>query len=298
MIRPQNPFSLYDFLGYFIPGALGIYFLIFIYFHVDNGAFDKALFKQVFSVFNTHTYLPFVLVSYISGHFLSYLSSITIEKYSVWQHLYPSKYMLDITSKGYFYAKVALKRRSIGRVMNFLFILPVSFCDQIFGRFLNLRGLYLKSVDSVLQEILRNTVITISSKAKPTTIDDYNTWLSEDNFFRLCYHYALEHSSTHATKMQNYVALFGFTRTKTLIFSIVSWTFLIHLIIAYFSNQSTISIYNILYLFCASTFIAYTFYLAYNKFFRRFSLEAMLAATVTLNFPVRGFDQSSSQQIL
>ena len=88
----QNPFSIYDFLGYLIPGAVFLYGTLFIFEHIsplNDGAFGFNAANLSFE--KPETYVPFVLLAYVVGHFLSFLSSITVERYSIWAHGYPSK---------------------------------------------------------------------------------------------------------------------------------------------------------------------------------------------------------------
>ena len=91
----KNPFSLYDFLGYFIPGAMTL-ILIFIVYKggndiLNNQTFDISNFWNIHtctnlveiiskSVYNKGVVLVvFILASYILGSLISYLSAITVE---------------------------------------------------------------------------------------------------------------------------------------------------------------------------------------------------------------------------
>lgn len=47
-------------------------------------------------------YVPFILASYSAGHCLSFISSIFIEKFTIWTIGYPSKYLLGISPTNYF----------------------------------------------------------------------------------------------------------------------------------------------------------------------------------------------------
>ncbi|MFA6712186.1 MAG: hypothetical protein WCS33_05715, partial [Candidatus Caldatribacteriota bacterium] len=38
--------------------------------------------------------MAFVIISYVLGHALNYLSSLTIERYSIWSIGYPSRFIL------------------------------------------------------------------------------------------------------------------------------------------------------------------------------------------------------------
>ena len=94
----QNPFSVYDFLGYFVPGALFFYSLGIVARHSELLADLKLKFTQMIGNEPNQVsfYLPFVLFSYLVGHALSLTSGLTVERFANWCHGYPSKYLLQI----------------------------------------------------------------------------------------------------------------------------------------------------------------------------------------------------------
>ena len=87
----QNPFSLYDFLGYLIPGALFLYTaeVVVVSFEVTKVADYPNLLQMVKAVVEAmdnrlvmlswHTYIPLTILAYTVGQILSFLSSISIE---------------------------------------------------------------------------------------------------------------------------------------------------------------------------------------------------------------------------
>lgn len=95
MVNKQNPFSLYDFLGYLIPGALLIYAFLIIRFINRASKFDVDLLIENLSRVKLENIFPFIIAAYALGHILSYASSITIESYANWKYGYPSKYLLQ-----------------------------------------------------------------------------------------------------------------------------------------------------------------------------------------------------------
>ncbi len=270
----QNPFSLYDFLGYFIPGAITLYLLIFAYFHSESQCFNRESLENAINFFEKDIYIPFIIISYILGHLLSFVSSITIEKYANWMSGYPSKYLLGQPSECIFKPKLATIRRLIARIFVCLLIFPVFFFDVILGYVMNLRDLYIKEVSDVSKQTIKEAIFALYNL--PEEIDR-EQWLNENSFFRYCYHFALENSKTHGPKFQNYVALFGFTRTVTLIFVLFFWIFVWHAMEGRFSMEVSV------WLIVSSGITAYIFYIAFNKFYRRFSLETLMALSAVLN---------------
>lgn len=263
----QNPFSLYDFLGYFIPGALLLYILNCI----DWSGGILILINAIKLKLDNENYLPFVICAYITGHLLSFLSSITIEKFSIWLYGYPSKYLLDIKIKPYYNSNLSipdiLKRTLIG-----LFVLPIAFYDILLDKFLQLKILHGRSLDkNVINLILDNANKAYGNMlVKKSTL---NIDIKNDDFFTVLYHYVLERNKNHSSKIQNYVALYGLLRCITLIFVILFWTIIVF--------HSWIPIPNLDYfvLIAFVSFASYLFFLSFKKFYRRYSLETLLALT-------------------
>lgn len=84
----QNPFSLYDFLGYLVPG------MFLILFYINLSAYDSSLGLEQFlnsqPISELQNYVGFVVASYLLGHALAILSSYSIERYALWKYGYPS----------------------------------------------------------------------------------------------------------------------------------------------------------------------------------------------------------------
>ena len=83
----ESPFSVYDFLGYLIPGMffnLGIFLIL--KFEKYNFEICETFFKKIYALkdFKADEVFIFVLISYVTGHLISFISSISIEKYSIW----------------------------------------------------------------------------------------------------------------------------------------------------------------------------------------------------------------------
>lgn len=259
----QNPFSLYDFLGYFTPGAIFLYGCMAIFAHtqpninvLDFITFDRA-----------EIYIPFVLLSYTAGHLLSFISSIFVEKYSEWTIGYPSKYLLGFKADGYF---------SVNKFIRFLVALllaPISIFEWLLNATIKYRSTYAKPLDVLLQNIIRSkgNALIIDHSGQNSQPEGYSA--ATANFFLFIYHYVVEKAPNHFPKMQNYVALYGFLRTLTFISILFFWSLIFHVVDGYFS----IKLGGILLLL--SAILCMVFYLAFVKFHRRFSLEVLMALT-------------------
>ena len=245
----QNPFSLYDFLGYLIPGALFLYTaeVVVVSFEVTKVADYPNLLQMVKAVVEAmdnrlvmlswHTYIPLTILAYTVGQILSFLSSISIEKYVVWSCGYPSKYLLRQIPKGYvdieFTTEDPTLRRTVqklNRLLVFIFLSPISAIDQSLGRFFGIQREYSKPLDSLLRrslrrkihDFLRTNVLTSYQTEKEADPDPYPLPRDSD-FFRFIHHYALENAPKHVQPMQNYVALYGFLRTVSFVFVLLFW---------------------------------------------------------------------------
>ncbi len=266
----QNPFSIYDFLGYLVPGiilAIGIVIAA----SLQQLSIDpRGFLTKVFSGISVELYLPALIICYLAGHLVSYLSSVTVERYSVWTVGYPSAYMLKRKVQGYLYSedKGIVRVITIAkRLVIALALLPVVVLDLLLGVLLRFRKQQAKVLDDHL-------IQTVEASIKPiiqVVISQAKTNEQHD-FFRIVYHYVLEKCSNHVPKMQNYVALYGFLRTTCLIFIVLIWLLIINAIVIRDFGPSWMPI-------LISSLASYILYLDFNKFYRKFSLEVFMAAS-------------------
>lgn len=262
----QNPFSVYDFFGYFTPGAIFIFFFFWVF---DLSFVDIS---NGFGLTKAEAYVPFILFSYSIGHVVNFLSSVTIEKYALWTMGYPSKSLLGVDRNGYFHFDDNKVLRATIRVFIFIIILPVSFIDFVLGYVFKFRNLYAKPLDPLLIRVIKNKIeLVITTKGGVCDLSNFGN-AETTNFFNYAYHYAVEHAPNHLPKMQNYVALYGFLRSLCALSVIAFWMLVFH------DNGICVGDFS-LTLFLLSVF-SYFLFMAFVKFYRRFSLEAMMAVSV------------------
>lgn len=269
----QNPFSLYDFLGYFIPGALLIYLLLFIqYLENFNGQFVFLNFLDFGKDTNLEQLLFFVIISYGFGHLINFMSSITIEKYANWKYDYPSKYLLGIEKNEYWQ-----KSRKIGnlwRILLPILILPVTIFDLILGDLFKFKDFYTRKLDDFLIEVIKEKGnILVNMLFKNTNKKLQDSKIGKYDFFRIFAHYTFENTINHQFKLVNYVVLYGFLRVLTLISVIVFWYSLYSLIIL---KNNLIDFSTILFI----GLISYVFFMAFMKFYRRYTLEGFMLIAI------------------
>lgn len=271
----QNPFSIYDFLGYLIPGAVFLYGTLFVLGHISPLDNPFGFNATNLSFNKPETYIPFVLLAYIVGHFLSFLSSITVERYSIWAHGYPSKYLLGISPKGYFNVTQSVPTRLIVRFLVAAMLAPISVLDWLLGSKAGMRDLYAKRLDVLLIKVLSQRIERLIEGHAGVANSGSQGEANSHDSFRYVYHFAIENAPNHGPKMQNYVGLYGFLRTLTLISLAVFWIVVWHVMTTHLPCST-----GTLYIVLAGT-LSYLLFMGFVKFFRRFSLEALMAMAVT-----------------
>lgn len=273
----QNPFSLYDFFGYLIPGITFIYGIIFTtYSNYDLHIFYSLITRDE----NIFISIPFIVISYIAGHLLSFVSSLTIEKYALWRYGYPSKFLLDendppIPPK-YFTEKKFSINTLLKIVLPFI-LLPILVLDHISRKLLKRNYWNNRKLDSLSQQLIRAKSKSIYTSLSEGINVDFNKINFDGgvDWFTILHHYTFERSKAHNPKFQNYVALYGFLRCVSLLFVVFFWISIYTFIL----NEFTFN--NICWLKTSILFLLpYLFFLSFLKFYKRYSLETLMAMTV------------------
>lgn len=274
MEKKPNPFSIYDFLGYLIPGTVFLYGFLLVLRHVYAETISISSIANQLKFEKEEILVIFILLAYIAGHVLSFLSSITVERFSIWAHGYPSKYLLRVKRESYW--PRGDKTRCVIRLLVGILLFPIFVLDWLLGKKCGLRNLYAKPLDSLLIDVLRNKIEDLIACHAGIRVE--KTRHGEANqldFFRYAYHYAVENAPNHLPKMQNYVALYGFLRTLTLIAVVIFWELFSHMLIGNLPLGTSLS-----WIFLAAI-LSYVLFMAFVKFYRRFSLEALMAMAVS-----------------
>lgn len=231
-----------------------------------------------------------VILAYVTGHLLSYISSMTVEKYSEWTIGYPSRYIFEenrlpswrmglyLYFDRYYNPRI-IKNRSAEEVNNrarwtiriqrffvALFLLPFS-SIIILMVMVGMNDTFRKGIMADLARILRKKA---DKKLKALGFRRSSSLQYHGELFKLLYHYVIETKPHHRVKMQNYLALYVYARTISLSFVISFWaTMLIHIRLInsaqYWFSLLMLSIFSSL------------FYLAFVKFYRKFTLECYMA---------------------
>lgn len=281
----QNPFSLYDFFGYFIPGALVIFITLLLLKITDFNNIDQlTVIVNNDKTFQFENLLFFVIISYSTGHLINFSSSITIEKYANWKYDYPSKYLMGLKPDHAFLS--GSKRVILWKLLLVIFLFPVTILDLILGEFLRFKIFYTKKMDNLMIEFIKSKASSLLNQLgcpKTKRLRNYD-------FHRILAHYVYENSKNHQSRISNYVALYGFLRSLCLISVLFVWLILKRLYVKIYLSES-ISLYfeknkYLLIYFVVITIVSYIFFMAFMKFYRRYTLENLMLIAIDKNLEV------------
>lgn len=286
----KNPFSLYDFLGYFFPGCLAL-FIIFTICKTNEIYCDfvPSDYVNTFMDFLRGTekldllriLLPFIVIAYVLGHLISYLSSLIVEYFTNWTFGYPSKFLLhtdEQSSRSKFWKISSINKKEHcvkmgARIFICLILFPVTTLI-LYGRSVSkpLVNFITRSQDSYTVNCIEKKLYALASKInidKPPINLDFD-------YHRIVMHYVYLHYPACQKKVDNYVALYGFLRCTTLILCLftdfIIFMGIISILHAIFDGCICISWSSIILIVCLwiSSIVSY---LGYVKFYRRFTLE-------------------------
>lgn len=287
----KNPFSIYDFMGYFFPGVICsviIYLLIHFNGNVSELT-DIVQLKNALLASNTHFDLDksimFIVFSYILGHIVSYLSSLTVEIFAVKVFDYPSTFLLKDTPKNYSqllhdyfvtdaysstksskYIKIFF--RWLLKLVLMLVIFPISITTFTFGYLFDLNGWIARPLDGYLRDSIKTKQYRLANRLQ-INHPDVND--NKCDYHRIIQHYVYLNLPGSQKKTDNYIALYGFLRCISLIFSLAFCVVYIYCI-------TTIDIHadcdvNLCVMLVVTYCTSYLSFLGFMKFFRRFTLE-------------------------
>lgn len=212
----KNPFSFYDFLGYLFPGLVCVIFMKVIY-SMDSSVTIKTILDHgLVATFSWKDTVQYTVLAYVAGHLVSYFSSLTVEPYLIWSYGYPSKFLLEENYDKNFFE---INQR-VGRIGTYLWkslvcllIFPICIASILFGRILRFKYYVLKPLDSYLRENIINKIDSLLQLLKMTERNGHT------DVHRVLMHYNYEKYNNHIRKYDNYVALYGFLRSLSLLCS-------------------------------------------------------------------------------
>ena len=275
----KNPFSFYDFLGYLFPGLVCVIFLKVVY-SIDGEITLDSLFNQgLVTSFSWKDTVQYTVLAYVVGHLISYFSSLTVEPYLIWSYGYPSVFLLNENYNKNFFdinTKVGKTGTYCWKLLVCILIFPICLASLFYGRLLHFRYYVLKPLDSYLQQNINKKIDSLLEKLKLSQRDN------DADVHRVLMHYNYEHYANHVRKYDNYVALYGFLRSLSLLCSSI-FIFLFIAELKTIDSNNTIdwkAIFILSALFC----VTYLYYLGFIKFYRRYTLENLMSILVDDKF--------------
>ena len=246
-----------------------------------NGAItiDSIFNHGLVSSFSWKDTVQYTVLAYVAGHLVSYFSSLTIEPYLIWSYGYPSVFLMKETYDKKFY-EINHNVGSFGaycwKTLVCILIFPICLASLFFGRLLHFKYYVLKPLDSYLRDNINKKIDSFLSALK----------LSQRNrnadVHRIIMHYNYEHYTNHVRKYDNYIALYGFLRSLSLLCSSI-FVFLFIAELKTLDFHATIdwkAVFILTTLFC----VTYLYYLGFIKFYRRYTLENLMSILVDDTF--------------
>lgn len=275
----KNPFSFYDFLGYLFPGLVCVIFLKVVY-AIDGEITLDSLFNQgLVTSFSWKDTVQYTVLAYVVGHLISYFSSLTVEPYLIWSYGYPSVFLLNENYNKNFFdinTKVGKTGTYCWKLLVCILIFPICLASLFFGRLLHFRYYVLKPLDSYLQRNINKKIDSLLEKLKLSQRDN------NADVHRVLMHYNYEHYANHVRKYDNYIALYGFLRSLSLLCSSI-FIFLFIAELKTIDSNNTID-WKAIFILSAFFCVTYLYYLGFIKFYRRYTLENLMSILVDDTF--------------
>lgn len=278
----KNPFSIYDFLGYLFPGAFALIVVKFLD-YTDNPFCPYCFLESIRDLAQSNDKLTdtvfFILLSYILGHAIAFASTLTVEQFANWRYGYPSSFILGISTqyfkKPIYPANTSLWGKAkvfvlyyLARLLVAFSVWPISLFSILIGQLFNVRKFYIKETDEYTKKEILKRIQRLANKLGIEGISEDMINEKKLNYHRFITFYEYEKSEKHGVKMDNYVALYDFMRSVTMVLVCYTWYVVIKLVIYW-----GIEVDSLIYVIVAAL-STYFFFMAYMKFYRRYTEES------------------------
>ncbi|SEW23527.1 hypothetical protein SAMN04487827_2231 [Prevotella sp. khp7] len=291
----KNPFSIYDFMGYLFPGMM-CYIMIAYCFRMGLDMSEISNFENLRNLvkdsqmgFNLEKSVIIIVIAYILGHIMSYLSSVTIELFARKVFGYPSEYLLERERgrnwgrmlKAFFaseakssqktWAIIKTSLRVIMKVFMALLLFPITFSTFTFAYFFDINGWIVRPLDEYLKNTLKVKEFRLANRLG-INHPDVN---QECDYHRIVMHYVYLNIPNSQRKTDNYIALYGFLRSISFVFCLTFFAFGAYALTTIDCSESfDRDLLFTLFLFFTLSYICF---LGFVKFYRRFTLENYMA---------------------
>lgn len=291
----KNPFSIYDFMGYLFPGMM-CYITIAYCFRMglDMGEITsmenlRNLVKGSQMEFNLEKSVVIIVIAYILGHIVSYLSSVTIELFAKKVFGYPSEYLLkrgpgknwwsllvaffasEAHSSNACWAWIKTALRFLMKVFIALLLFPITLSTFTFAYVFDINGWIVRPLDEYLKNTLKVKEFRLANRLG-ISHPDVN---QECDYHRIVMHYVYLNIPNSQRKTDNYIALYGFLRSISFVFCMTFFAFGIHALTTVDCSASFDT--DLLIILSLFFMLSYICFLGFVKFYRRFTLENYMA---------------------
>lgn len=281
----KNPFSFYDFLGYLFPGIIILALTVFAVALAKESAPIEEYFQinKFVDVFQDkqglkwwETTILTIILAYVAGHIFSYLSSVMVEYLPNRLFGYPSHYLLhaeNINPKMLFQRYFVLDinpGRLLWRIIVVFALFPL--IPLLFlGKCLKITDFIVRPLDDYVRNSIQRKLVQLS-RTLNLNIPDVN---SKADYHRIVMHYVYLNIPNCQRKADNYVAIYGFLRTMTLIACIYFDYF-------FYWQVFTLNIHagvnwNAVLILLLMGILCNVLFMGFVKFYRRFTLENYMA---------------------
>lgn len=295
----KNPFSIYDFLGYLFPGLLMTSLCLYLYKDSQTleGLLQMDFLKSIAEgkgfKFSLETSILYVIVSYVMGHVVSYLSSVFIENFTNKVYGYPSHYLLNgdnykykdlwiryfgtsVSSSNKYMKIVKIVLKVLLKVIMVIVMLPVTLSVYTIGYLLDINHFITRSLED--DKLIKMIIDKYSALCDYLKIEKAN---DNADFHRLIMHYVYINVQNCQPKVGNYIALYGFLRCMSFLACLLFMSLLYKAILS-ISPSSEFDGEMIL-LMLTIYILAYILFLGFVKFYRRNTLEDFMTLVVDKN---------------
>ena len=313
----KNPFSFYDFLGYLFPGIILLTLSVFAvalakenapigeYFHISKFV---SVFQEIQGLKWWETTIITIILSYVAGHLVAYLSSVFVEYLANTLFRYPSYYLLHKEHVGFHsifrrYFMFSLSLRGLlqtfkhlqktnweyfphkiracllkinwGLILYRIFILflllPVFLPLLFLGTFLKITNFVVRPLDDYVRDSIQRKLVHLSETLN-LAIPDVN---SKADYHRIVMHYVYLNIPNCQRKADNYVAIYGFLRAMTLI-ACLYFDYLLILQLGTLDIHADVN-WDAMLILLLMGLLCNVLFMGFVKFYRRFTLENYMA---------------------
>ena len=276
----RGPFSFYDFLGYLFPGVISAFF-IYLYIIIINSDYSLDYPKIIDSLSKTLVIfsdrfliniIVLLIFLYVLGHVVSFLSSCIIEYFSNCLFKYPSFFLLNRvkTSFMYYICNYFCMTDAvifIWRVVIAILLFPISIVLLLIGHFIRINEYMTRPFDEFT---IHNIIIKQKELLNKLNFQEDKLFSEHTDIHSIIMYHVYYNIEDRRRKADNYIALYGFLRSLTLIFCCNTLFLIMIILIKIDINNSDILITSLMFVLSNISFMSFM------KIYRRFTKEDYL----------------------